>query len=640
MYLLNINSAIAISAIAVLSALFTPVPTEASAVEHIRLRGALSRTASGSYAVAHTFEAAPNTRFELRLATRVPQTAAWYIGVGKLGEDPFIEDFAIRSGPHELAGTLPSAGTFVLMFVAESPGTYEADLIIETGSAARNGSRYVRYEYQDPTGDIKTGPDITLVSAARNKDSLTIAVRFAPRSFDPQTANAIIGVDSDGNAATGFSSRPSYWPRGADYELRLSLESARLMSASGGTSVNLGRPEFLGDGYSIQVALASLGINRDSVALYTFGADAGLSDAAPGGQQYGAGVSSALIPSAEYWRTRINEPAATGLAVLPRPTASPEFAGGDSATDRVARYRAAVQANPQNARLQSLLAGALQTAGMPEDAIDAYRTAINIDKEAARDYWSLGLILMQQRRWAEAETILTDGIHRFSNSLDDDKRRNGISMSVLLARVLHETDRNEAAEESLRQLIATLPDHESANTVLAQFLEKRGKLAEAERVLRSLIRLQPKSAFAHQHLAAFLERRGKWEEAGKVIQTSISLATTDFMKDLLRRDAERIGRREPSMFCIDWGEPTGRNYWRRVSTSEWIETYPDGREARMVRVGTGGPHGLSGEVVTPLPKRDIEIFIPAGGPKDWLWSRLPGGEWTRSTLPIAACASE
>ena len=166
-----------------------------------------------------------------------------------------------------------------------------------------------------------------------------------------------------------------------------------------------------------------------------------------------------------------------------------------------AHYRESLAIEPQPA-IYNDLGFVLERQGMPEEAAEAYRKALELDPGSAAAHYNLAVSLMRNGEFAEAEP-------HFRAVLREEP---GTKAYTGLGVVLWELGRGDEAVTSLRDAIKADPKNAAAYHQLGAILVQRGELEKAADTYRLLIRNQP-SAAAHQELAGLLTRLGRTDEA-------------------------------------------------------------------------------------------------------------------------------
>ncbi len=175
-------------------------------------------------------------------------------------------------------------------------------------------------------------------------------------------------------------------------------------------------------------------------------------------------------------------------------------------------YRESLAIEPQPA-IYNDLGFVLERQGMPEEAAEAYRKAVELDPESASANYNLAASLARSGNFAEAESHFRTALEKSPNT----QTYTGLGV------VLSQQGREEEAIASLRAAIEADPKNAAAYDALATIFVQQGKLEEAESTYRLIIRNQP-SAAAHHELAQVLERLGRTDEARREMETAEALS--------------------------------------------------------------------------------------------------------------------
>jgi tetratricopeptide (TPR) repeat protein len=176
-----------------------------------------------------------------------------------------------------------------------------------------------------------------------------------------------------------------------------------------------------------------------------------------------------------------------------------------------AHYRESLAIKPQPA-IYNDLGFVLERLGMPEQAAEEYRKALELDPESASARYNLGASLVRSGEFAKAEGHLRTALKKNPNT----------QTYTALGIALWQLDRVDEAIANLRAAIKADPKNAAPYDTLGTILIQQGKLEEAASTYRDLIRNRP-SAAAHQELAQVLTRLGRTEEARKEMEMAKAL---------------------------------------------------------------------------------------------------------------------
>lgn len=146
----------------------------------------------------------------------------------------------------------------------------------------------------------------------------------------------------------------------------------------------------------------------------------------------------------------------------------------------------------QEAQLLTQMAGILASAGKPDRAVRLLDLAIERDPAKADAYFPKGMVLLNQKRYAEAEQAVKQGLKHAADSP---------AGYYYLGRISAESGNVEQAVASYERAIALNPSFEPAYLAEASFFESRQEKEKAIAVLqRYLQRVNPQNKEIRQHL--------------------------------------------------------------------------------------------------------------------------------------------
>ena len=146
----------------------------------------------------------------------------------------------------------------------------------------------------------------------------------------------------------------------------------------------------------------------------------------------------------------------------------------------------------QDAQLLTQMAGILASAGKPDRALRLLDLAIDRDPGRGESYFPKGIILLNQKRLAEAEQAVKQGLQYASDSPIG---------YYYLGRISIETGNAEQAVASFDRAIAVNPSFEPAYLAQASFHESRQEKDKAIAVLQQYLqRINPRNKDIRQHL--------------------------------------------------------------------------------------------------------------------------------------------
>jgi tetratricopeptide (TPR) repeat protein len=176
-----------------------------------------------------------------------------------------------------------------------------------------------------------------------------------------------------------------------------------------------------------------------------------------------------------------------------------------------AHYRESLAIEPQPA-IYNDLGFVLEKEGLPDEAAEMYRKALELDPESATARYNLAASLARSGEFAEAETLFRDALAKNPTT----QAYTGLGV------VLLQQGRTQDAIVNLQDAITADPTNAAAYDALASILVRQGKFAEAAATLRALIKHQPSPA-AHRELAEVLQRLGRADEARSELERAQAL---------------------------------------------------------------------------------------------------------------------
>ncbi|TNC81204.1 MAG: hypothetical protein C9356_10065 [Oleiphilus sp.] len=168
-------------------------------------------------------------------------------------------------------------------------------------------------------------------------------------------------------------------------------------------------------------------------------------------------------------------------------------------------YRESLAIEPQ-ASIYNDLGYVLELQGMTEDAVEAYRQALELDPDSATSHYNLATHLARQNDYRDAEAHLRAAL----------KTRQDAKVYTGLGAVLWQQGKADEAVQNLRLAVKENPKHAAAADTLGKILLEQGKFEQAASTYQTLAQEQP-SALAYNGEALALSQLGKTEEASKAL---------------------------------------------------------------------------------------------------------------------------
>ena len=178
----------------------------------------------------------------------------------------------------------------------------------------------------------------------------------------------------------------------------------------------------------------------------------------------------------------------------------------------------AVQAlaeTPGNADWLNFAAACCRALSLPEPAENYWRKAIAVQPGYAAAHNNLGILLKEQRRYAESEAHYRQAIALLPGYAE---------AHVNLGALLTETGRIAEAEASYRRSLEALPESAELRYGLGLALAKLNRPAEAEASYRQALALRPGHADVRHRLGILLQEQGRDEAAAECFRQVIELS--------------------------------------------------------------------------------------------------------------------
>jgi predicted O-linked N-acetylglucosamine transferase (SPINDLY family) len=156
------------------------------------------------------------------------------------------------------------------------------------------------------------------------------------------------------------------------------------------------------------------------------------------------------------------------------------------------------------AAAQMARGAALRAEGRAEEALAAFRTAVELDPERAEAHHQLGNALKAQRRYPEAAASL-----RMAARLAPSDAVVWLNLGVASL----ELHRLDEAVTAFRRAIRLEPARPEAHNILGHALLAQGRCTAAKRCLEEALRLRPGYPAAHDNLGRVCKAQGRAAEA-------------------------------------------------------------------------------------------------------------------------------
>ncbi|MGA9508229.1 MAG: tetratricopeptide repeat protein [Candidatus Sulfotelmatobacter sp.] len=171
----------------------------------------------------------------------------------------------------------------------------------------------------------------------------------------------------------------------------------------------------------------------------------------------------------------------------------------------------------------------------PEEALEAYRKAAELQPKEAEPHFSAGMLLEQENKFADAE-------QEYRRALELDPGSRDAVMG--LANVYMRGRRFPEAEDYLRKLLAQSVDSAAVEIQLGRVLAAEGKNADAIAAMRAGVKLSPGDEAARRDLAELYTTAGKNDLAEAEYRTLVAVHPND--AELHRRLGQALLREKKS----------------------------------------------------------------------------------------------
>jgi tetratricopeptide (TPR) repeat protein len=190
--------------------------------------------------------------------------------------------------------------------------------------------------------------------------------------------------------------------------------------------------------------------------------------------------------------------------------------------ERVAKWRSSRQRLTMslelNSRIHNSLGWALARTGNPEEAIDQFREAIELDQRNALPHYNLGQSLENK---GQREQAINE--YRTAIRLTPNYAAAHISLGV----ALWNSGQLDEGIDEVRQAIRLRNDVPVCHYTLGFTLRARGRLEEAADAFRGAIRLNTNYAEAHCDLGGILMEQGEFHEALRELRRGDEIGSRD-----------------------------------------------------------------------------------------------------------------
>lgn len=180
---------------------------------------------------------------------------------------------------------------------------------------------------------------------------------------------------------------------------------------------------------------------------------------------------------------------------------------------RVAAAREAVKRNPTSGKAYLSLAEALLVTGDEDEALDALKSAVQLDPRQADAWYLKGLIEARRTMWAAARQDFAQAVQA---------RPSFVSARVELGDMLRRTGRFEDSANELTLVLKKNSKNALAHYNLGLVELQQGKMADAEQEFRKALAFQKNFPEARTSLAETLLVENEWAAAAPIFQEAIA----------------------------------------------------------------------------------------------------------------------
>lgn len=215
---------------------------------------------------------------------------------------------------------------------------------------------------------------------------------------------------------------------------------------------------------------------------------------------------AAELPQDDFLNT---EPASDEAPVDRLYRRAAEAANRGRTAEAIHRYRELLAMQPGHVPARSALAGLLEAAGDPDEALDQLSQALRTAPDDAALLISRGAIYGRLKRYADAEADLRRALRHDPESVEG---------HLALALTLWRRGLPHEAAEILRRATTLEPDNATAHYYLGEALNQAGDYSGACAALARSTELAPRAARGWRLLGRVLDRLNRSDEARLMYQ--------------------------------------------------------------------------------------------------------------------------
>lgn len=196
--------------------------------------------------------------------------------------------------------------------------------------------------------------------------------------------------------------------------------------------------------------------------------------------------------------------------------------------EAVRAYRQALEINPESAQAHYGLGLALAQLQKYPEAVDSFRAAVRFEPEWATAYKDLGVAYLKVKNWPQAAQAF-----RSSLQYQPEDPEAHYNLGVALGKL----GRHQEALKAFKEALRLKPNYVAALNNLGMANIKLSRWDEAKRSFDQALTLKPNNSEAHLGLLAYYIQHGDRQAAARTYQTLVSLD-----KSLARKADEIMGK--------------------------------------------------------------------------------------------------
>lgn len=210
--------------------------------------------------------------------------------------------------------------------------------------------------------------------------------------------------------------------------------------------------------------------------------------------------------------------------------------------DRIALYRAKVEANPDDRKAWQDLGLLYGQLGRRDEAVEAFETVVRLKPDDAQAQAVLGGLYDDMGKFDRAVGPLSRALELETNP--GQKKRLAMQVAVVLAKKAFNDGKLDVAQKEFSEIVALNPDDYVSHFFLALIYARSDKVDEAEKQYQEVLRVVPGHALARLNLGVIHEQTGHEEEAAndyKAVVISRTPGLADTARDRLDALNKKIG---------------------------------------------------------------------------------------------------